>query len=202
MKTLILKNFAMTLLFAATLQTNLTAATTDVNLRLSGDDKVEIHLKGASSQIITIQMYNGDGLPVFIKKVAPGDRAVVKHDVSILPAGLYTYQIVEGTELIYSAQIVVCPGGTSICSSMTDGAVAAILQPDDDHVLVRINQPVGCKTTIRVKDRQGNMIYNRRIAETGNHKITHDISGFPAGNYRVEVLDGRRLIAQRKIIHQ
>ena len=147
-------------------------------------------------------MYNGNGQPVFIKKVAPTDHAVVNQDVSLLSAGLYTYQILEGTELIYSAQIIICPGGTSVCSSITECAVAAILQPDDDHVLVRISQPEGCKTTIRFTDKQGNVLYKRKIAETGNHKITHDISQFPAGTYRVEVLDGRRLVAQRKVMHQ
>lgn len=201
MKTSILKSFAMMLLLVA-LHTTTTAATTDVNLRLRGDDKIEILLKGATTNIVTIEMYNGDGRMVFSKKVAPTNRAVVNHDVKDLPAGLYTYNVVEGTELIYSARIVVCPGGTSVCGSLTDGAVAAILLPDYGQVLVRINQPEACKTTIRLKDRQGNVLYSRKITEKGNHKITHDISQLPAGSYRMEVLDGRHLIAQRKITQQ
>lgn len=202
MKTLIVRNFAMMMLFTVALHATTSAATTDVKLRLSGEDEIEFLLKGASSDVITIEMYNGYGQPVFTKKVAPGNRVVVSHDVSILPEGLYTYQVVEGAELIYSAQIIICPGGSSVCSSLTEGAVAAILQPDDDHVLVRISQPEGCKTTIRFTDKQGNMLYKRKIAETGNYKITHNISQLPAGTYRVEVLDGRHLIAQRKITHQ
>jgi hypothetical protein len=201
MKTLILKNFAMMLLLVV-IHTSITAATTDVSLRLRGDDKVEILLKRASADNITIQMYDGDGRMVFTKKVAPANRAVVNHDVKSLPAGLYTYNVVEGTELIYSARIIVCPGGTSVCSSLTQGAVAAILLPDHDNVLVRIHQPEACKTIIRLKDQQGNVLYSRKFTEKGNHKMTHDISLLPAGKYRMEVYDGRHLIAQRKITHQ
>ena len=180
----------------------ITAATTDVNLHLRGDDKIEILLKGATADIITIQMYNGDGRMVFAETVAPANRAVVNHDVKNLPAGLYTYTVVEGAELIYSAQIIICQGGKSVCGSLTESAVAAILLPDNDHVLVRIQQPEACKTTIRLKDRQGNVLYSRKITEKGNHKFSHDISQLPAVNYRMEVLDGHHMIAQRKIAHQ
>ncbi|MFW5705754.1 MAG: hypothetical protein ACOCX8_02010, partial [Bacteroidota bacterium] len=120
-------------------------------------------------------------------------------DASGFPEGIYTYEVVNGEDVVYSARILKSDNGSMECRPAGNTALASISQPGTDLVLVRLVNDLDMKSRIRVTDANGRLLYTRAIKKDGNYKINCDINQFPAGDYTFSVYCQNELIAYRKI---
>ncbi|MCF8364176.1 MAG: T9SS type A sorting domain-containing protein [Bacteroidales bacterium] len=201
MKKLTLKFSALLFLFAHTFSAfgsdfgNLRAS-----LNLKNNKAVEIHLEGQSSGEVQVKVFNNTGRMVSYKSLVNSGTKIVSHKISDFPDGIYTYQVIEGDELIYTAKVVKSAEGALECRNLPGGATASISKEDSAMVLVRMVKSPESKLKILVSDDDANILYRKMVKDASYAKLTYDISAFPEGNYYFSVYKNNELIAYRKII--
>ena len=77
---------------------------------LKGDNQVNLRLIKPAGLVVTINVYDNTRQKVFTKKIRKSDNILLTHDISEFPAGVYTYEIIEGKELVKSCKIVKSTG--------------------------------------------------------------------------------------------
>lgn len=77
---------------------------------LKGANQVDIRLIKPAGLVVTISVYDNTRQKVFTKKIRKSDNILLTHDISDFPAGIYTYEIKNGKQLIKSCKIVKSTG--------------------------------------------------------------------------------------------
>lgn len=169
------------------------------SVKLNEDANVTIRLNGDSPNTIEIKVFDNTGEMVTYKSLINKGTRIFSHKLSNLPDGIYTYEIVEGDELVYSARIFKHDDNSVEYHNIHSGPVASISRLNDEQVIVRLVNEPDSKTKIRVSDEFGNILYWKTFKVAENSKLTYDISQFPEGKYNFRVYSGGDLIAYRKV---
>jgi hypothetical protein len=169
------------------------------SLSLKNSELVEIALEGNSTQAIEIKVFDNKGNLVSYKSLAGSGTRTIIHKISEFPEGIYTYQVIDGDEVVYTARVVKSGEGSLECRNVPNCATASISEQNDNTVLVRLMQSVDEKSRIKVTDDEGNVLHRKVYKNTDYAKVTHDISKFPEGNYYFSVYSDKDLIAYRKV---
>lgn len=172
------------------------------SVKLNEDANVTISLNGTSNHTIEIRVFNNTGEMVTYKRLVNSGTRVFNHKLSEFPDGMYTYEIVEGDEVVYSARIFKFDENSAEYQNLPSGATASISKLNKEQVMVRLAGNSDAKTRIRVSDEYGNLLHWRKIKETENARLTYDVSSFPEGRYDFRVYSGKDLIAYRKVNKQ
>ena len=77
---------------------------------LKGQNQVDIRLVKPAGLVVSINVYDNTRQKVFTKKIRKSDNILLTHDISEFPAGVYTYEIKDGKELVKSCKIVKSTG--------------------------------------------------------------------------------------------
>lgn len=136
---------------------------------------------------------------VTYKRLINSGTRIFKHKLSELPDGIYTYQIVEGDELVFSARILKQDENSMEYRTIQSASTASISKLNDEEVIVRLANNPDNKTKIRVTDEFGNQLYRKTVKNLESAKLTYDISQFPEGKYNFKVYSGNDLIAYREV---
>lgn len=201
MKTAILRTItsAMLALIVSTAALAGETGALKASVKLNEDANVTISLNGTSNHTIEIRVFNNTGKMVTYKSLVNSGTRIFNHKLSEFPDGMYTYEIVEGDEVVYSARIFKLDKNAAEYRNMPSGPTASISKLNHEQVMVRLAGNPDVKTRIRVSDEFGNLLYWRTIKEVGNARLTYDISRFPEGKYDFRVYSGKDLIAYRKV---
>lgn len=199
-KTLTVKLSALLILLAVSFGANASDfGSLKASLSLKYNKAVEIQLEGISEGEIQVKVFNNNGTLVSYKSLVNSGTKIVSHRISDFPEGIYTYQVIEGNELIYTAKVVKSADGALECRNLPGGATASITDENNAQVLVRLVKNLDSKVKILVSDDESNVLYRKVIKDAEYAKLTYDISDFPEGNYNFSVYSNNELIAYRKI---
>lgn len=173
----------------------------NASVQLNEDTDVTIRLNGNSPDIIEIKIFDNSGELVTYKNLINSGTRVFKHKLSELPDGIYTYEVVEGNEVVYSARITKIDEHSVECREIPSGATASVSKLDDEkvQVIVRLANNAEARSKVSVSDEYGNLLYRRTYKDVESAKLTYDISKFPEGKYNFKVYSGDELIAYRKV---
>lgn len=169
-------------------------------LKLKNNEMVEIHFSGNSTQTIGLKVFNDKGEIVFSKCLKNEGHQKLHHNIADFSTGIYTYQVIEGDEVVYSARLIKPDEASVECRNLKCGAMASISELGNKQVLVRLIKDEKAKSTIKVRDENGNLLYVKYIKKGQHLRFTHDISSFPAGTYTFSVYSKNQLIAFRRVI--
>lgn len=111
-----MKTMAMTLtvammMFAATLtaqQANDQEIFTAMTLK--GTDKVELRMIKPAGETVVVRVYDETNQRIFSKRFRKENSLLLSHDISEFPAGVYTYEVSSGNEVIRSTEILKSTG--------------------------------------------------------------------------------------------
>jgi threonine dehydrogenase-like Zn-dependent dehydrogenase len=111
MKTMAMTLTVVMMMFAVTL-TAQKANDQDVftAMTLKGTDKVELRMIKPAGETVVITVYDKTNQRVFSKRFKKENSLLLSHDISEFPAGVYTYEIRSGNEVIRSTEIVKASG--------------------------------------------------------------------------------------------
>jgi hypothetical protein len=171
----------------------------NASVQLNEDTDVTIRLNGDSPNKIEIKIYDNTGEMVTYKSLTNSGTRVFKHKLSELPDGIYTYEVVEGNEVVYSARVTKSDENAIEYLQNSSGSIASISKLSEEQVIVRFADNPEAKSKVRVSDEYGNLLYRRTMKDVESAKLTYDISDFPEGNYNFKVYSGGELIAYRKV---
>ncbi len=197
MKTTVIKTtvLSMVMFFAIAA----TAGNPATGIAVKADQTVEIRLDTPGAGTFTLNVYNASGARVFEKTVVTTNGVTITQDASGFPSGFYTYEVISGKQIVYSARILKSDDGSMECRPDDCSALASISRTGTDRVLVRLLRSDQCRPRITVTNASGDVLYTKRIRSGENHKITYDINAFPQGDYTFAVYTGKEMIAYRKI---
>lgn len=200
MKTRIIKTTAMLMMVMLTVSAFAKGkGTTETTMSLNSNHEVELNIGGSTASNFEVKVYNDNGFLVFDETLSNSGNQKVNHDITDFPEGIYTYQVIDGDDVIYQARVVKSSNNSVELRDLPGNTVASISEPATDRVLVRLESKPGAKTRIRVTDIFGDVLYTKQINNVESARITHDISEFPAGRYNFSVYSGNELIAYRLI---
>ncbi len=171
----------------------------NASVKLNEDTDVTIRLNSDSPNKIEIKIYDNTGEMVTYKSLMNSGTRVFKHKLSELPDGIYTYEVLEGNEVVCSARVTKSDENAIEYLQNSSGSIASISELNEEQVIVRFANNSEAKSKVRVSDEYGNLLYLRTIKDVESAKLTYDISGFPEGNYNFKVYSGGELIAYRKV---
>jgi hypothetical protein len=73
---------------------------------LKGTNKVEIRMMIPDKDAVMLYVYDENDSRIFSKRIKNVKDVLVKHDISVFPDGVYTYEIVKDKKVITSTPIV------------------------------------------------------------------------------------------------
>jgi hypothetical protein len=111
MKTMTMTLTVVMMMLAATL-TAQTQNNQDVftAITLKGSDKVELRMVKPAGETVVLAVYDETMQKVFTKRFKKENNLLLSHDISEFPAGVYTYEVRSGNEVIRSTEIVKASG--------------------------------------------------------------------------------------------
>lgn len=199
MKTAVIKLAAFTMIFSISFAAFAGKNNLKAGITLKTNETIEIRVDKAGSETISLNVYNEVGERVFEKSFITGKGIRINHDISGFPNGIYTYEVIDNTEVVYSARILKSSDNSLEYRGDSYGTLASVSQRNTDNVLVRLSKKDSERTRIKVADNAGRVLYSRYLSEPGNYMITHDIKAFPEGDYTFSISNGKEMIAYRKI---
>lgn len=83
--------------------------------------------------------------------------------------------------------------------SGNDNVKVAMYPTSADQVtFILMKQPTD-KLNLKIKDAEGNLVYEKRLRKPDNRKITFDISSLPEGSYTFELKKGKETLYNSSI---
>jgi len=80
------------------------------SMTLKGSDKVELRMIKPAGETVVITVYDETMHRVFSKRFKKENSLLLSHNISEFPAGVYTYEVRSGNEVIRSTEIVKTTG--------------------------------------------------------------------------------------------
>lgn len=196
MKTQILKLYVlMMLLIFATATTKAANNTSETSGESTSETTVN---KLINANTYTVKIFDSKGNMVFQEN----DSQISNNESQFLgnlAAGYYTYQVIQGDEMVYRAIISTSDdSGSSI--DRLPGKASASIASKDEMVLVRLLTESDNRARIVIRDENNQIVYSKRSAKACCQHITYDFSNLPQGKYYVNVLSKGVLVAQKRIV--
>ena len=88
--------------------------------------------------------------------------------------------------------------GNAVTSENTSVKVAMYPSSADQVTFILMKQPTD-KLNLKIKDAEGNIVYEKRLRKPDNRKITFDISSLPEGLYTFELKKGKETLYNTSI---
>jgi hypothetical protein len=171
------------------------------NLELKSNHRVELNLKNAEGKIIVFEAFDQVGEKILTKTMEGRFQVSFHHNISDLDAGLYTYRVKEGENVLYSVKMLKNQDGSAElrCAENQMCTAIAPVAGVENQVEIRLRKSVGSVATIVIMDDSGEIISERKENDGRNLILTYDLASLPKGSYVVKVMDGKILAGFRKI---
>jgi len=171
------------------------------SVELKSNNSVIINLQNLGGKTMGFDVYSQDGIKVCSGNLNGKERGKFRHNLNYLEDGLYTYEVTDGESVVYSVKILKEKNGSAelrcadkqVCTAITPSAA------NNRLVEVRLHKSKNATATIVVSDEMGEAISRKMVKEGQNVVLNYDLTSFPAGNYTIKVLDGRKLAGYRKV---
>jgi len=82
----------------------------------------------------------------------------------------------------------------------TEDVKASIFPNSNDMVTLVLEKKPGEVVTLKIKEENGKLVYQKRIKKVDSTKIKFDIREFPAGEYKFELVKGTKVLYSKTII--
>jgi hypothetical protein len=163
-------------------------------------DMVDIRVVKSAGETLTLGVYNENGNKVYKTTLCNGMNIRISHDISDFPNGVYTYEILKEGRSVYTCLIMKTRETILKCGPDDENATAFISQHGKNKVEVCLIKNPGTKTRIEATDQSGKTVYSQNVTAENEHRITTDISDYPAGEFTFTVYAGNNRIAEKSIV--
>lgn len=172
-----------------------------MSMTLLSNSRVELNLQNLEGKTVTPEVFDQAGNKIWFRNLESKTNANVRFSISDLEAGLYTCQVKDGEEIVYSAKILKNHDGSAElrCSKNQMCTAIAPVAGIEKQVEVRVSKQRSTVATIVLMDDSGEIVSERKEKEGQNLILTYDLSSLPTGSYYIKVLDGKKLAGYRKI---
>jgi hypothetical protein len=172
-----------------------------MSMTLLSNSRVELNLQNLEGKTVISEVFDQAGNKIWFRNLDGRSKANVRFSISDLEEGLYTCQVKDGDEVVYSAKILKTKDGSAElrCSKNQMCTAIAPVAGIEKQVEVRVSKQRNTVATIVLTDESGEIISERKEKEGRNLILTYDLSSLPTGAYTIKVLDGKKLAGYRKI---